>query len=167
MVDQGIHRHAIFKVGGRVVGEHTGYLTPFEADITDSLVSEVCGWYSAYLVNLRDDPSSLEHKLPRPLEEERGRALVCYLAYKSMPPASNQLLRAVHVQSLARSRVAASDQEAVFVAKLWASPTDAFGFEEYEKYLIGQGDKTRSRRVRRFRETLRQRRNTQESSNGQ
>ena len=110
---------------------------------------------------------SLEHKLPRPLEEERGRALVCYLAYKSMPPASNQLLRAVHVQSLARSRVAASDQEAVFVAKLWASPTDAFGFEEYEKYLIGQGDKTRSRRVRRFRETLRQRRNTQESSNGQ
>ena len=30
-VDRGIHRHAIFKVGGKVVGEHIGYLTPFEA----------------------------------------------------------------------------------------------------------------------------------------
>ena len=25
MVDQGIHRHAIFKIAGKVVGEHTGY----------------------------------------------------------------------------------------------------------------------------------------------
>jgi beta-galactosidase/beta-glucuronidase len=32
-VDQGIHRHAIFKFGHNIVGEHRGYLTPFEAEI--------------------------------------------------------------------------------------------------------------------------------------
>ena len=33
-VDQGIHRHALFRANGRLLGEHTGYLTPFEADLT-------------------------------------------------------------------------------------------------------------------------------------
>ena len=36
-VDRGIHRHAFFKIAGRVVGEHRGYLTPFEADVTDAV----------------------------------------------------------------------------------------------------------------------------------
>ena len=33
MVDQGIHRHALFKASGKLLGEHTGYLTPFEAEL--------------------------------------------------------------------------------------------------------------------------------------
>lgn len=33
MIDQGIHRHALFHANGRLLGEHTGYLTPFEADL--------------------------------------------------------------------------------------------------------------------------------------
>eukprot|EP01048_Picozoa_sp_COSAG05_P011443 COSAG05_NODE_1078_length_5954_cov_7.170794_5_plen_370_part_00 len=41
MVDQGIHRHAIFKVGGKVVGEHTGYMTPFE-HVLDSATAKGC-----------------------------------------------------------------------------------------------------------------------------
>jgi len=39
-VDQGIHRHAIFKINNKVVGEHTGYLTPFEADISAHVTSD-------------------------------------------------------------------------------------------------------------------------------
>jgi hypothetical protein len=42
MVDRGIHRHAIFKVGGQVVGEHVGYLTPFEAELAPSTVEDCC-----------------------------------------------------------------------------------------------------------------------------
>jgi len=34
IVDGWIHRHAVFKIDGRVVGEHLGYLTPFEVDVT-------------------------------------------------------------------------------------------------------------------------------------
>ena len=41
MVDQGIHRHAIFKIGGKVVGEHTGYMTPFEA-VLDAPTAKAC-----------------------------------------------------------------------------------------------------------------------------
>ena len=41
-VDRGVHRHAIFKVGGKVVGEHMGYLTPFEAELTPSTVEDCC-----------------------------------------------------------------------------------------------------------------------------
>eukprot|EP01052_Picozoa_sp_SAG31_P017558 SAG31_NODE_1206_length_9388_cov_7.855420_2_plen_1278_part_00 len=33
MVDQGIHRHAFFKADGKLLGEHRGYLTPFEAEL--------------------------------------------------------------------------------------------------------------------------------------
>ena len=41
-VDRGIHRHGIFKVAGRVVGEHMGYLTPFEAELEASTVEDCC-----------------------------------------------------------------------------------------------------------------------------
>lgn len=41
-VDRGVHRHAIFKIGGKVVGEHMGYLTPFEAELTPSTVEDCC-----------------------------------------------------------------------------------------------------------------------------
>jgi hypothetical protein len=41
MVDQGIHRHAVFKIGGKVVGEHTGYMTPFE-HVLDAATTEEC-----------------------------------------------------------------------------------------------------------------------------
>ena len=41
MIDQGIHRHAIFKIGGKVVGEHTGYMTPFE-HVMDDTTAKAC-----------------------------------------------------------------------------------------------------------------------------
>ena len=41
MIDQGIHRHAIFKIGGKVVGEHTGYMTPFE-HVLDAATAKAC-----------------------------------------------------------------------------------------------------------------------------
>jgi beta-galactosidase len=42
MVDQGIHRHAVFKIGGKFAGEHTGYMTPFEY-VLDAATAEACG----------------------------------------------------------------------------------------------------------------------------
>eukprot|EP01052_Picozoa_sp_SAG31_P023448 SAG31_NODE_1933_length_6879_cov_3.230973_3_plen_812_part_00 len=42
MVDQGIHRHAFFKVGNQLLGEHVGYLTPFEAELSAATVEECC-----------------------------------------------------------------------------------------------------------------------------
>ncbi len=42
MVDQGIHRHAVFKIAGKVVGEHTGYMTPFEY-VLDAATANHCG----------------------------------------------------------------------------------------------------------------------------
>ena len=41
MVDQGIHRHAIFKIGGSVVGEHVGYMTPYE-HVLDTATAAGC-----------------------------------------------------------------------------------------------------------------------------
>ena len=38
-IDRGIHRHAIVKVAGKVVGEHVGYLTPFEAVLDHDAVA--------------------------------------------------------------------------------------------------------------------------------
>ena len=40
-IDRGIHRHAIIKVSGKVVGEHVGYLTPFEA-VLDAATVAAC-----------------------------------------------------------------------------------------------------------------------------
>lgn len=133
------------------------YEEAFAADVTPKLVEEVCGWYQGYLSTLRDDPESLEDKLPRSLEDERERALVCYLVYKSIAPEANQLLRAVHVQSLARSRVATAPDEQAFVGRLWSNPTDSFALGDYEKFLLERQDRTRSRRVHAFRDTLRRR----------
>ena len=42
MVDRGIHRHALFKIAGKLVGEHTGYLTPFEVELSPSMVEDCC-----------------------------------------------------------------------------------------------------------------------------
>ena len=42
MVDQGIHRHAIFKIAGKTVGEHTGYLTPFEHALDHATMEDCC-----------------------------------------------------------------------------------------------------------------------------
>lgn len=41
-VDQGIHRHAVFKIGGKVVGEHTGYMTPFEHVLDAATTKDCC-----------------------------------------------------------------------------------------------------------------------------
>ena len=38
-IDRGIHRHALFKIAGQFVGEHRGYLTPFEVVLTDAMVT--------------------------------------------------------------------------------------------------------------------------------
>ena len=131
---------------------HAAYLE----DVSQSLVDEVSGWYRGHLAMLRDTPAAeLEGKLPRSLKDERERCLVTYLALKAIPYAENALLQAVHVQSLARSRVGVAEDEAPFVARLWSNPTDSFALEEYEKYLLEKQEKSRSRRVRRFREATR------------
>ena len=39
-IDRGIHRHALFKIAGKLVGEHRGYLTPFEAVLTGAVLKE-------------------------------------------------------------------------------------------------------------------------------
>ena len=39
MVDQGIHRHAFFQVGSQRLGEHVGYLTPFEAELSAAIAA--------------------------------------------------------------------------------------------------------------------------------
>jgi beta-galactosidase/beta-glucuronidase len=39
-IDRGIHRHALFKIAGQFVGEHRGYLTPFEAVLAGAMLQE-------------------------------------------------------------------------------------------------------------------------------
>ena len=119
--------------------------------MTQPLIDEVAGWYRGHLSALRDRPEEFEGKLPRPLEVERERCLVTYLALKALPREENLLLQAIHVQSLARSRLTVAPDEAPFVTRLWSNPTDAFGLEEYEQYLLMRQEKSRSRRVRSYR----------------
>lgn len=54
MIDQGIHRHAVFKFGGKVVGEHTGYMTPFE-HVLDAATTKDCCCGSSCEVEIRLD----------------------------------------------------------------------------------------------------------------
>ena len=126
--------------------------TAFDADVSHGLIDEISAWYRKHLETMRDSPETYEGKLPHSIEVEIDRCLTSYLAFKALPLGENPLLHAIHVQSLARSRVGVAPDEAPFVARLWSNPTDCFALEEFEKYLLARNDKSRSRRVRRFRE---------------
>jgi hypothetical protein len=57
MVEQGVHRHAIFKIGGKVVGEHTGYMTPFE-HVLDTATAKDCRGRSGCEVEITVRPTT-------------------------------------------------------------------------------------------------------------
>jgi len=126
------------------------YEEAYAGDMTDSLVEEVLAWLRGRLEVLRDDPDMLKGSLPHGVDEERRRGLGTYLALRAIPRERNPLLRAIHVQSLVRSRTQASELETEFLGKLWSQPTEIFALEEYEKFLLEKGEVNRSRRVRTY-----------------
>ena len=106
---------------------------------------------------LRDDPESIkEVYAKRGLEAERTRAAASLLALNALNPSQDGLLQAVHIQSLQRARIAAHESEQSFVERLWGQPSDGFALEEFERFLLARNEATRSRRVHRFRNWLRE-----------
>lgn len=135
----------------------TSWRAAFERDVDVSLVGELKTWLKRRLETLRDDPESIkEVYATRGLEAERKRAAASLLALNALEPSQDGLLQAVHIQSLQRSRIAAHESEQSFVEKLWGQPTDGFALEEFERFLLARNEATRSRRVHRFRNWLRE-----------
>ncbi|RMG07465.1 MAG: hypothetical protein D6731_23740 [Planctomycetota bacterium] len=134
-----------------------GYEEAYAADLTPELAEKITGWLRGNLEMLRDHPERASEALPRPVDEERERLGVCLLALRVFPPRENHLLRAIHVQSLARARLGAPTDEAPFVSRLWSEPDDAFAIEDYERFLRDRGERDRSLRVRRYRRALKAR----------
>lgn len=129
----------------------------FQRDVDASLTGELKTWLKRRLETLRDDPESIsEVYATRGLEAERSRAAASLLALNVLDPAEDGLLQAVHVQSLQRSRIAAHESEQSFVERLWGQPSDGFALEEFERFLLARNEATRSRRVHRFRNWLRE-----------
>lgn len=129
----------------------------YQRDVDASLTGELKTWLKRRLETLRDDPESIsEVYATRGLEAERSRAAASLLALNVLDPAEDGLLQAVHVQSLQRSRIAAHESEQSFVERLWGQPSDGFALEEFERFLLARNEATRSRRVHRFRNWLRE-----------
>jgi hypothetical protein len=139
----------------------------FERDVDTSLTGELKTWCKRRLETLRDDPDSLKEVFAsRGLEAERSRAAASLLALNALEPSQDGLLQAVHIQSLQRSRIAAHESEQSFVERLWGQPTDTFALEEFERFLLARKEATRSRRVHRFRNWLRENSSADAGSEG-
>ncbi len=135
----------------------TSWRAAFERDVDVSLTGELKTWCKRRLETLRDDPESIkEVYAKRGLEAERTRAAASLLALNALDPSQDGLLQAVHIQSLQRARIAAHESEQSFVERLWGQPSDGFALEEFERFLLARNEATRSRRVHRFRNWLRE-----------
>jgi hypothetical protein len=121
-----------------------GFERAFEADMTPELVHEI---------RARTIARAHEHAQDGDAADAR-RGLVAAAALRAVPITENVQLRALYLHSFTAARFCFGEQWP-FVERLCQEPRDLHALEEYERYLVGQGEETRARRVIRYARSVR------------